>query len=139
VPIDHVKLPVADLDASRAFYSAALAPLGYRLVLDEEPWLAFRVGDGSDDEEAFALERLGAPNVRTHVAFTASSTAEVDEFHAAALAAGTTARRASGRTAATTTPPSSSTPRATTSRPSTTAVPLCSPSLARAPAFAAAG
>jgi len=28
VPIDHVKLPVGDLGASRAFYSAALAPLG---------------------------------------------------------------------------------------------------------------
>ena len=27
MPIDHVKLPVSDLDASRAFYSAALAPL----------------------------------------------------------------------------------------------------------------
>ena len=87
MPIDHVKLPVGDLDASRAFYSAALAPLGYRLVYDEEPWLAFRVG-GSDEEEAFALERIGAPNVRTHVAFTASSSAQVDEFHAAALAAG---------------------------------------------------
>jgi catechol 2,3-dioxygenase-like lactoylglutathione lyase family enzyme len=88
VPVDHVKLPVSDMDASRAFYSGALAPLGYRLVLDEEPWLAFRVGDGRDDEEAFVLERLGAPNVRTHVAFTASSTEQVDEFHAAALAAG---------------------------------------------------
>ena len=35
MPIDHVKLPSSDLDASRAFYSAALAPLGWKLVWDE--------------------------------------------------------------------------------------------------------
>lgn len=39
MPIDHVKLPVADLDASRAFYAAELAPFGHRLVWDEEPTL----------------------------------------------------------------------------------------------------
>jgi catechol 2,3-dioxygenase-like lactoylglutathione lyase family enzyme len=88
LPIDHVKLPVADLDASRAFYSAALAPFGYKLVYDEEPSLRFGVGGGGDDDEPFALERLGSPIIRTHVAFTASSTEQLDEFHAAALAAG---------------------------------------------------
>jgi catechol 2,3-dioxygenase-like lactoylglutathione lyase family enzyme len=88
VPIDHVKLPVSDLDASRTFYSAALAPFGYRLVYDEEPSLGFGLGDGSDEDEPFALERHGTPNVRTHIAFTATSTTQVDEFHAAALAAG---------------------------------------------------
>ncbi len=41
MPIDHAKLPVADLDASRAFSSAA--PLVHRLVWDEEPTL----GDGT--------------------------------------------------------------------------------------------
>jgi catechol 2,3-dioxygenase-like lactoylglutathione lyase family enzyme len=41
MPIDHVKLPVSDLDTSRTFYSAALAPFGYRLVYDEEPTLGF--------------------------------------------------------------------------------------------------
>jgi catechol 2,3-dioxygenase-like lactoylglutathione lyase family enzyme len=88
VPIDHVKLPVGDLDASRAFYSAALAPFGYKLVYDEEPSLGFGLGDGSDEDEPFALERTGSPSVCSHVAFTASSTAQVDAFHAAALAAG---------------------------------------------------
>jgi catechol 2,3-dioxygenase-like lactoylglutathione lyase family enzyme len=85
VPIDHVKLPVSDLDASRAFYAAALAPLGYRLVFEDESVVAFLVGG---DEEPFALARRDAPSVPTHVAFTASSTAEVDAFHAAAVAAG---------------------------------------------------
>ena len=71
VPIDHVKQPVHDLDASRAFYAAALAPFGYRLVDDEEPSLDFGMGDGGDDDEPFALERGDPPNVRSHVAFTA--------------------------------------------------------------------
>ena len=88
MPIDHVKLPVAHLDASRAFYSAALAPFGYELVWDEEPTLGFGTGDGGDDDEPFALERVEVPIARTHVAFTATSTAQVDAFHAEALAAG---------------------------------------------------
>lgn len=88
MPIDHVKLPIADLDACRAFYAAALALFGYRLVYDEEPALAFGLGDGSEEDEPFALLRGDAPNVRSHVAFTASSPEQVDAFHAAALGAG---------------------------------------------------
>jgi catechol 2,3-dioxygenase-like lactoylglutathione lyase family enzyme len=88
VPIDHVKLPVTNLDASRAFYAAALAPFGYKLVYDHEPELGFGLGDGGDDNEPLGLLRGDPPNVRCHVAFSASSTAQVDAFHAAALAAG---------------------------------------------------
>jgi catechol 2,3-dioxygenase-like lactoylglutathione lyase family enzyme len=80
VPIDHIKLPVADLDSSRAF-SAALAPLGWKLVWDEAPTLGFGRGDGGEDDEPFALERGDPPNVRSHVAFTAADTTQVDAFH----------------------------------------------------------
>jgi catechol 2,3-dioxygenase-like lactoylglutathione lyase family enzyme len=86
--VDHVKLPVGDVEASRAFYSAALAPFGYRLVYDGDRSLGFGVGDGGDDDEPFAVERCELPTAPVHVAFTASSTAQVDAFHAAALAAG---------------------------------------------------
>jgi catechol 2,3-dioxygenase-like lactoylglutathione lyase family enzyme len=88
MPIDHVKLPVRDRDASRRFYSAALAPLGWRLVWDEEPTLGFGTGDGGEDNEPFTLERGDAPNVRSHIAFTAASPAQVHECYFAALAAG---------------------------------------------------
>jgi len=88
VPIDHVKLPVADLGASRAFYSAALEPFGYRLVYDGEESLGFGTGDGGDDNEPFALQLGDPPVASSHVALTASGTAQVDAFHAAALAAG---------------------------------------------------
>jgi catechol 2,3-dioxygenase-like lactoylglutathione lyase family enzyme len=88
VPIDHVNVPVGDLAASRAFYTAALAPFDYRLVYDGESSLGFGLGDGGDDDEPFAVRLVGSPNLRTHIAFTASSTVQVDSFYAAALAAG---------------------------------------------------
>jgi catechol 2,3-dioxygenase-like lactoylglutathione lyase family enzyme len=88
VPVDHVKLPVGDLDASSAFYTAALAPFGYRLVYDGESSLGFRRGDGGDDDEPFAVERAPTGRAAIHVAFTASSPEVVDAFQAAALGAG---------------------------------------------------
>jgi catechol 2,3-dioxygenase-like lactoylglutathione lyase family enzyme len=89
MPIDHVKLPITDVDASRAFYTAALAPFGWKLVYDDgESALGFGTGDGGEDNEPFDLLRGPAPAVRTHVAITAESTAQVDEFYAAGIAAG---------------------------------------------------
>jgi len=86
--IDHVKLPVGDLEASRRFYSAALAPFGYVLVYDGQSSLGWGVGDGGDADEPFAVELSGSPSLGSHVAIAATSTAQVDAFHEAALAAG---------------------------------------------------
>jgi len=36
IRVDHVKLPVADLERTRAFYAAALAPLGARVQCDAD-------------------------------------------------------------------------------------------------------
>jgi catechol 2,3-dioxygenase-like lactoylglutathione lyase family enzyme len=88
VPIDHVKLPVSDLAASRSFYAAALAPFGWRLVYDGESSLGFGAGDGGEDNEPFAVEVVEASWAASHIAITAASERQVDEFHAAAVAAG---------------------------------------------------
>jgi catechol 2,3-dioxygenase-like lactoylglutathione lyase family enzyme len=88
MPVDHVKLPVADLDASRRFYTAALAALGYRLVYEGLSSLGWGMGDGGDEDEPFAVEQAAAPGAGSHIAFTAGSRMEVDAFHSAALAAG---------------------------------------------------
>jgi catechol 2,3-dioxygenase-like lactoylglutathione lyase family enzyme len=90
VPIDHVKLPVADLGRSRAFYTAALAPFGYRLVWDTAPTLGFGTGDGGEDNEPIAFELTSTPIARVHIALAAASREQVEGFHAAALAAGGT-------------------------------------------------
>jgi catechol 2,3-dioxygenase-like lactoylglutathione lyase family enzyme len=82
--IDHVKLPVSDLGASRAFYAAALGPLGYELVYEGDESLGF----GRGDFEPFAVEVRGRAAGGTHNAITPFDEASVDAFHAAALAAG---------------------------------------------------
>jgi catechol 2,3-dioxygenase-like lactoylglutathione lyase family enzyme len=82
--LGHVKLPVSDLAASRAFYTDALAPLGFELVYDGPRSL----GWGPPPHEYFAVELTSASVLGVHVAFDAPDEATVDAFHAAALAAG---------------------------------------------------
>ncbi len=78
---DHVHLRVADLERSRAFYAAALEPLGIPLLLDTPHLIQFA---------NLALSADKPPSTGAHLAFTAGSRAEVDAFHAAAIAAGAT-------------------------------------------------
>ena len=78
---DHVHLRVADLACSRAFYASALEPLGIPLLLDTPHLIQFA---------NLALSADKPPSTGAHLAFTAGSRAEVDAFHAAAIAAGGT-------------------------------------------------
>ena len=81
--IDHMGLLVADLDASVAFYTRALAPLGYELVMRREQFAGFGVAGKPDFWIA-----AGKPTDKLHVAFRARGRAEVRAFHAAAIAGG---------------------------------------------------
>lgn len=85
--IDHIALDVADIALSRAFYAAALAPLGYKIVAEERDGASTVVmfGVGAPD---FVIADKGRPGEANHVAFRAETRAEVDAFHTAALAAG---------------------------------------------------
>jgi catechol 2,3-dioxygenase-like lactoylglutathione lyase family enzyme len=83
--IDHLKLFVEDPAASRAFYEAALEPLGYRVLLD----FGDVVGMGKDRPDFWIAAADGETTV-CHVAIRAHSELEVQRFHAAALAAGAT-------------------------------------------------
>jgi catechol 2,3-dioxygenase-like lactoylglutathione lyase family enzyme len=82
--IDHVKLHVRDVERSRAFYESALAPLGYRVMLEPAPGV---VGMGADRPEFWLAFEPASPSV-AHVAFHAETTDLVDAFHRAALDAG---------------------------------------------------
>lgn len=86
--IDHIGLVVSNLTRSRAFYEAALAPLGLGVVGEiARNDAGGRVVLFGRDEPVFVIadnERLGEGN---HVAFRADSRAQVDAFHAAAVAA----------------------------------------------------
>jgi catechol 2,3-dioxygenase-like lactoylglutathione lyase family enzyme len=83
---DHVGLNVRDYTASRAFYEAALAALGYGVVMAFEDHKAVAFGP-PEKPELWICERepLGTG---THVAFTCDDRAAVDAFYEAALAAG---------------------------------------------------
>lgn len=87
--IDHLGIDVSDLDRSRAFYEAALKPLGYAVTAEVTNDAGGRVVMfGVGGEPDFVIAEDQAPGVGTHVAFRAESRAAVDAFHTAALAAG---------------------------------------------------
>lgn len=85
--IDHLALDVADIARSRAFYAAALGPLGYTIVAEERDGDATVVMFGIGAPE-FVIADKDRPGEGNHVAFRAETRAEVDAFHKAALAAG---------------------------------------------------
>jgi catechol 2,3-dioxygenase-like lactoylglutathione lyase family enzyme len=88
--LDHIGFPVADYARSKSFYAAALAPLGYRLIVEvqhsanERPAAGFGAGGKPD----FWIGGEGGLERPLHVAFTAEDRATVDAFYRAALAAG---------------------------------------------------
>jgi catechol 2,3-dioxygenase-like lactoylglutathione lyase family enzyme len=94
--LDHVGIGVADYQRSKEFYEKALAPLGYRLLME---FSGAAAGFGRDDGSgpSFFLEAHGEPaRGRLHIAFRAESRELVDAFHAAALEAGGTDNGAPG-------------------------------------------
>ncbi len=85
--IDHVKIGVSDLAASRDFYRRALTPLGFAEI---GPWRTGteEVAFGLEDADDFAISTAYPSGASVHVAFAADRREQVDAFHAAALAAG---------------------------------------------------
>jgi catechol 2,3-dioxygenase-like lactoylglutathione lyase family enzyme len=81
---DHIGFRVRDVAASRRFYLAALAPLGFGVAMEHEG----AVGLGRDGKPELWLSQGEAPASPLHIAFAARTRGEVDAFHAAALAAG---------------------------------------------------
>jgi catechol 2,3-dioxygenase-like lactoylglutathione lyase family enzyme len=90
--IDHMGLEVADYARRREFYTRVLAPLGYGVVMEitrEETGGYEGCGFGPPGRPHFWLGKGSTmPSRSVHVAFVAQNRAQVDEFHAAALAAG---------------------------------------------------
>jgi catechol 2,3-dioxygenase-like lactoylglutathione lyase family enzyme len=84
VVLDHLTVPVKNLERARAFYTAALRPLGMKINLD----FSSAFGLGSRKENIFWLARDRKASGRGHYALRVEHRTEVDAFHAAALAAG---------------------------------------------------
>ena len=91
IEIDHTSLSVSDYAAAKAFYAAALAPLRVSVLMEFPASVTgnFDIcGLGADGKPFFWLANAGRTTPRVHIAFKAETRAQVDEFHAAALAAG---------------------------------------------------
>jgi catechol 2,3-dioxygenase-like lactoylglutathione lyase family enzyme len=88
MPLAHVSLPVADLQASKAFYLTALKPLGYDLFMELDSTIGLGPKNANPDFWMHKCpdEKKGdAKMQKTHVAFQASSRSMVHAFHEAAL------------------------------------------------------
>jgi catechol 2,3-dioxygenase-like lactoylglutathione lyase family enzyme len=81
--IDHVNLPVSDLNRSKVFYDAVLAALGVQPLVSEEDV----VGYGTD-HWSFGVEATEGAFAPLHLAFRAPTNAQVLAFYGAALAHG---------------------------------------------------
>jgi catechol 2,3-dioxygenase-like lactoylglutathione lyase family enzyme len=89
--IDHAGLKISDPVASRRFYESALAPLGYKVLMEiPVEYTGGRVvlGYGVPPKPDFWVAQGKPEEPRVHVAFRAESRAAVDAFYRAGLAAG---------------------------------------------------
>jgi len=89
--IDHIGIPVSDIERSRKFYEAALGALGMSVqkeVTSDEGggWTA--LGFGVPGEKIFWVGDGDKVGEGIHVAFTADERSQVHAFHAAGLNAG---------------------------------------------------
>ena len=89
---DHVKFGVSDYAASKAFFLAALEPLGVAVVLEGPLGIEL----STDGRSSLCLCPSDEKPAHLHLAFVAEHRAQVDAFHRAALAAGGTDHGAPG-------------------------------------------
>ncbi len=92
--LDHITLRVRDLAATRRLYAAALAPLGYHIAYEAVHdgvgvlGFAFELPGVGPKIDTWFVDQPKPVSGATHLCWKAASRAEVDAFHAAALAAG---------------------------------------------------
>lgn len=88
--IDHFGISVSDFDSAKAFYLAALAPLGmtWQMTVPPEHTGGVKVGGMGTERAEFWLSEGEAQKPPLHFAFAAKTHAVVDAFYAAAIKAG---------------------------------------------------
>ena len=94
--LNHVSIGVADLERTKRFYDAALAPLGYTQKFSGEGFVAY--GGARTQLYIAQTEHVPTPHPGSglHFCFDGPDRAAVDAFHAAGLAHGGTDNGAPG-------------------------------------------
>lgn len=82
--IDHISLYGSNFSKLKEFYSKALAPLGYTVMMEMAEWKVIGFGNGRPDLWVMEKTGIGAQ----HVAFVADSKTIVDSFYKASINAG---------------------------------------------------
>ncbi|WP_222877497.1 VOC family protein [Terrihabitans soli] len=90
--LDHIGFAVEDYEGAKAFYSAALKPLGISIVMEvqqeEHPGYRACGYGGPGGKPDFWLGAEGRTTPHVHVCFAAENRAAVEAFYKAAIAAG---------------------------------------------------
>lgn len=94
--IDHLSLPVSDIASAKAFYLAALAPLGYTVLMEGDGFCGIGKKGPSGLWDGTLWLGIGSAKAPLHLALRAEHRSIVDAFHAAALLAGGTENGAPG-------------------------------------------
>ena len=89
--IAHIGIIVSDIERSKKFYAAALAPIGYRMIREygvtpARP--AASAGFGEPPRADLWIYQGDPGKVATHIAFQVNQRALVDAFYDAAITAG---------------------------------------------------
>jgi len=87
--IDHLEISVSNLPASTAFYTAALAPLGYRQYVAREALCGWGTSEIAPD---FWVRSGGSSQPLPHVAFNCGSRDLVRRCYESAIATGARSR-----------------------------------------------
>ncbi len=82
--LDHIGIDVSNYPLAKQFYLAALAPLGYTVLVEYGDTAGFGANGSAD----FWISQGVATQPIVHVAFQCQQRAQVDSFYAAALQAG---------------------------------------------------
>ncbi len=89
--LDHIGYSVTDIDRSKRFYLAALIPLSITVVMEvtvEQSGKDAHVGFGANGRPFFWIGTGAKQHGPVHVAFSATSRAQVEAFYKAAMSAG---------------------------------------------------
>lgn len=89
VRLDHTGIGVTDIARSAAFYDAALGALGLVRAAELPGDNGLNgIGYGNGDYPIFWIDKFHPTGARQHIAFRVESENQVQQFHAAGLAAG---------------------------------------------------
>jgi len=82
--IDHIEVAISNYQQSKAFYSKVLAPLNLTLICEIDGWSGF----GRDGRAGFWFGPDDEIQIPMHIAFSANTRDQVDQFYEAAIQAG---------------------------------------------------